>query len=155
MIGLSSLHPATAAAVLALSASLLLPATVRSQDEPPLPEGLEPATEEPPLPEGLGEETARLLVEKGLIRQLPDLFDLKAEQLIDLGIVADRIGYDSYWFTEHHFQYEGYEVTPNAVLLGTWLAAHTSQIRLGALFNIVLVLEPHAAKTNGGNIDVS
>jgi alkanesulfonate monooxygenase SsuD/methylene tetrahydromethanopterin reductase-like flavin-dependent oxidoreductase (luciferase family) len=58
-------------------------------------------------------------------------------QLIELGIAADRIGYDSYWFTEHHFQYEGYEVTPNALLLGTWLAAHTSRIRLGALFNIV------------------
>lgn len=59
------------------------------------------------------------------------------EQLIELGILADRIGYDSYWFTEHHFQYEGYEVTPNAVLLGTWLAAKTSRIKLGALFNIV------------------
>jgi alkanesulfonate monooxygenase SsuD/methylene tetrahydromethanopterin reductase-like flavin-dependent oxidoreductase (luciferase family) len=59
------------------------------------------------------------------------------QQLVDLGIAADRIGYDSYWFTEHHFQYEGYEVTPNAILLGTWLAAHTERIRLGALFNIV------------------
>ncbi|MDH4117527.1 MAG: LLM class flavin-dependent oxidoreductase [Acidimicrobiia bacterium] len=59
------------------------------------------------------------------------------EQLVDLGIAADRIGYDSYWFTEHHFQYEGYEVTPNALLLGTWLAAKTERIRLGALFNIV------------------
>ena len=59
------------------------------------------------------------------------------EQLIELGILADRIGYDSYWFTEHHFQYEGYEVTPNAVLLGTWLAAKTQRIKLGALFNIV------------------
>ena len=40
--------------------------------------------------EGLGEETARLLVEKGLIRQLPDLFDLKAEQLIDLEGFAEK-----------------------------------------------------------------
>ena len=34
--------------------------------------------------EGLGDETARLLVEQGLVRQLPDLFDLKVEQLQDL-----------------------------------------------------------------------
>ncbi len=34
--------------------------------------------------EGLGDETARLLVEKGLVCQLPDLFDLKAEQLEEL-----------------------------------------------------------------------
>lgn len=59
------------------------------------------------------------------------------EQLIELGITADRIGYDAYFFTEHHFQYEGYEVTPNAMQLGAWLAAKTSSIRLGALFNIV------------------
>ncbi len=59
------------------------------------------------------------------------------EALIRLGVVADEIGYDSFWFTEHHFQYEGYEVTPNGILLGTWLAARTRQIRLGTLFNIV------------------
>lgn len=59
------------------------------------------------------------------------------EQIIELGITADRLGYDSFWLTEHHFQYEGYEVTPNAVLLCTWLAARTNRIRLGALFNIV------------------
>ncbi|NHZ73337.1 MAG: NAD-dependent DNA ligase LigA [Nitrospirae bacterium] len=34
--------------------------------------------------EGLGEETARLLVDKGLVRQLPDLFDLQAAQLQEL-----------------------------------------------------------------------
>ncbi len=31
--------------------------------------------------EGLGEETARLLVSEGLVRELPDLFDLEPEQL--------------------------------------------------------------------------
>ena len=59
------------------------------------------------------------------------------EAILGLGMAADRIGYDSFWLTEHHFQYEGYEVTPNAVLLCTWLAAKTNRIRLGALFNIV------------------
>lgn len=34
--------------------------------------------------EGLGEETARLLVEKDLVDQLPDLFDLEAAQLLSL-----------------------------------------------------------------------
>ncbi len=33
--------------------------------------------------EGLGEETAKLLVEKGLVRHLPELFELQAEQLLE------------------------------------------------------------------------
>jgi DNA ligase (NAD+) len=34
--------------------------------------------------EGLGEETARLLVDEELVSHLPDLFDLEAEQLVEL-----------------------------------------------------------------------
>jgi DNA ligase (NAD+) len=40
--------------------------------------------------EGLGEETARLLVEKGLVKHLPDLFDLEAGQLLELEGFADK-----------------------------------------------------------------
>jgi len=45
---------------------------------------------------------------------------------------AERLGYDSFWTTEHHFQYEGYEVVPNGIQLSTWIAAHTERIRLGS-----------------------
>lgn len=40
--------------------------------------------------EGLGGETAMLLVEKGLIESLPDLFDVRAEQLIELEGFAEK-----------------------------------------------------------------
>jgi DNA ligase (NAD+) len=40
--------------------------------------------------EGLGNETAQLLVDKGLVRQLPDLFDLKPGQLEDLEGFAEK-----------------------------------------------------------------
>ncbi len=56
---------------------------------------------------------------------------------IDAGIAADRLGFDSFWTTEHHFQYEGYEVIPNGLLISTWIAAKTERIRLGAMFNVV------------------
>lgn len=56
---------------------------------------------------------------------------------IDAGIAADRLGFDSFWTTEHHFQYEGYEVIPNGLLISTWIAARTERIRLGAMFNVV------------------
>ena len=45
---------------------------------------------------------------------------------IDSAVEADRLGYDSFWTTEHHFQHEGYEVIPNGLQLSTWIAARTS-----------------------------
>ncbi len=50
---------------------------------------------------------------------------------------ADVVGFNCMWFTEHHFQYEGYEVTPNLVLFGLAMAQHTCQIRFGQMFNVV------------------
>ncbi len=39
---------------------------------------------------GLGEETAKLLVEQGLVRKLPQLFEVKAEQLMELEGFAEK-----------------------------------------------------------------
>src|SRR5918993_1494162 len=49
----------------------------------------------------------------------------------------DRLGYDTMWLTEHHFQHEGYEVLPNLVLFGLHLAHLTERLRLGQMFNVV------------------
>ncbi len=59
------------------------------------------------------------------------------EQIIDTGVLCDRLGFDSFWLTEHHFQYEGYEVIPNGLLISAVLAERTERIRLGMAFNIV------------------
>ena len=40
--------------------------------------------------EGLGEKTAKLLVDQGLVRRLPDLFDLEAGQLLPLEGFAEK-----------------------------------------------------------------
>jgi alkanesulfonate monooxygenase SsuD/methylene tetrahydromethanopterin reductase-like flavin-dependent oxidoreductase (luciferase family) len=58
-------------------------------------------------------------------------------QLLACGVLAERLGYDSFWLTEHHFQYEGYEVVPNGLLFSAFLAAQTSRIRIGTMFNVV------------------
>jgi len=50
---------------------------------------------------------------------------------------ADELGFDTMWLTEHHFQYEGYEVLPNLIQFGQHLATHTEQLRLGQMFNVV------------------
>ena len=44
------------------------------------------------------------------------------ERIIDTAVLCDRLGLDSFWTTEHHFQYEGYEVVPNGILLNTIIA---------------------------------
>ncbi len=59
------------------------------------------------------------------------------ENLTAWAMEADKAGFNCMWFTEHHFQYEGYEVTPNLVLFGLALAQHTKNIRLGQMFNVV------------------
>jgi len=56
---------------------------------------------------------------------------------VNSAIEAERLGYDSFWTTEHHFQYEGYEVIPNGLLISTWIAAQTTKLRFGAMFNVV------------------
>ena len=56
---------------------------------------------------------------------------------IESAKVADGLGYHSFWTTEHHFQYEGYEVIPNGLMIATWIAALTEQIKVGAMFNVV------------------
>jgi alkanesulfonate monooxygenase SsuD/methylene tetrahydromethanopterin reductase-like flavin-dependent oxidoreductase (luciferase family) len=60
-----------------------------------------------------------------------------ALKIMDTGVKAEEAGFDSFWFTEHHFQYEGYEVLPNGILFAAVLAERTSRIRIGAMFNIV------------------
>jgi len=59
------------------------------------------------------------------------------ERIIDMGVVSDNLGFDSFWLTEHHFQYEGYEVVPNGILIGAILAERTERVRIGMAFNIV------------------
>jgi alkanesulfonate monooxygenase SsuD/methylene tetrahydromethanopterin reductase-like flavin-dependent oxidoreductase (luciferase family) len=60
-----------------------------------------------------------------------------ALRMLDMGVKAEELGFDTFWLTEHHFQYEGYEVIPNGVLFSAVLGERTSRIKLGAMFHIV------------------
>lgn len=51
--------------------------------------------------------------------------------------VAEGLGFDTFWLTEHHFQHEGYEVVPNLIQMGQHLASLTSTLRFGQAFNVV------------------
>lgn len=58
-------------------------------------------------------------------------------ELLECGVLSERLGFDSFWLTEHHFQHEGYEVVPNGLLFSAFLAARTSRLRIGTMFNVV------------------
>ncbi len=64
------------------------------------------------------------------------------ERILDMGVLSDQLGYDSFWLTEHHFQYEGYEVVPNGMMAGAILAERTERIRIGMMFNVVGMWHP-------------
>lgn len=59
------------------------------------------------------------------------------QNLVSWCETADALGYDTVWFTEHHFQHEGYEVTPNLIQFGVHCAGRTRNLRFGQMFNVV------------------
>jgi alkanesulfonate monooxygenase SsuD/methylene tetrahydromethanopterin reductase-like flavin-dependent oxidoreductase (luciferase family) len=63
--------------------------------------------------------------------------DYAHHNLLACGELTEQLGYDSFWLTEHHFQHEGYEVVPNGLMFSAFLAARTSRLRIGTMFNVV------------------
>jgi alkanesulfonate monooxygenase SsuD/methylene tetrahydromethanopterin reductase-like flavin-dependent oxidoreductase (luciferase family) len=59
-----------------------------------------------------------------------------------LAQLAERLGYESLWTAEHHFQREGYECIPNVLLLNVYLASQTTRLKLGCGFNITPMWHP-------------
>lgn len=45
--------------------------------------------------------------------------------------LAEEGGFHTVWMAEHHFGGEGWDISPNPVQLGTFLAARTSRLRIG------------------------
>ena len=61
---------------------------------------------------------------------------------LDVARHMDAIGFDTLWGAEHHFQREGYEVIPNLILWGTYLAARTERLKIGCAFNVSPIWHP-------------
>jgi alkanesulfonate monooxygenase SsuD/methylene tetrahydromethanopterin reductase-like flavin-dependent oxidoreductase (luciferase family) len=60
----------------------------------------------------------------------------------DIAILMEELGFDVLWTAEHHFQREGYEVFPNLVQLGLWLATQTKRLKFGCAFNVLPMWHP-------------
>ena len=60
----------------------------------------------------------------------------------DIAIYCDKNSWNSIWCTEHHFNHEGMESTPNPLMICTDVAARTKQIRLGQACNVITFWNP-------------
>lgn len=70
------------------------------------------------------------------------------------GILAEQLGYDYYFMTEHHFQPEGAEFSPNPILIEAAVAAQTKRIRLGQVTNIITQWHPIRIAEQAAMLDV-
>ncbi len=78
-----------------------------------------------------------IAISDGSLRDMHESAQRTIVNQIRQGILAERLGYD-YWFqTEHHFQPEGAECSPNPLLSQMAIAANTRRIRLGQAANII------------------
>ena len=57
-------------------------------------------------------------------------------------IYFDENGYDSVWYTEHHFGHEGNELISNPLMMGADIAARTKNIRIGQAANVATFWHP-------------
>ena len=59
-----------------------------------------------------------------------------------LAQLMDRLGFDTLWLAEHHFQTEGYGCIPNILMLSLYLAQVTKRLDFGGFFNTVPAWHP-------------
>jgi alkanesulfonate monooxygenase SsuD/methylene tetrahydromethanopterin reductase-like flavin-dependent oxidoreductase (luciferase family) len=98
----------------------------------------------------------------GLLGLDRSLYGQAVDELRQQAICADETGWTSLMMAEHHFEVEGYHVTPNPLLLNVYLAAHTKRLRHGQMglvlpnWNPLRLAEDIAVADHltGGRLDV-
>jgi alkanesulfonate monooxygenase SsuD/methylene tetrahydromethanopterin reductase-like flavin-dependent oxidoreductase (luciferase family) len=70
------------------------------------------------------------------------------------GVLADQLGFDYYFMSEHHFQPEGAEFSPNPLLAETAIAALTKRIRLAQGTNVTTEHHPVRIAEQAAMLDI-
>ena len=60
----------------------------------------------------------------------------------EMAELLERLGFDTLWLAEHHFQPEGYECLPNLPMMAVHIAGRTEKIRIGCAFSIAPMWHP-------------
>ncbi|MFI0448632.1 LLM class flavin-dependent oxidoreductase [Actinomadura sp. 6N118] len=98
----------------------------------------------------------------GLLGLEPHLYGSAIAELREQAVAADETGWTSLMLSEQHFEVEGYQVTPNPLLVNVYLAQHTSRLRHGQMglavpaWNPLRLAEDIAVADHltGGRLDV-
>jgi alkanesulfonate monooxygenase SsuD/methylene tetrahydromethanopterin reductase-like flavin-dependent oxidoreductase (luciferase family) len=69
-------------------------------------------------------------------------------------ILAEQLGFHYFFLTEHHFQPEGAEFSPNPLLMGAAIATRTRRMRIGQLANILPWHHPLRLAEQAAMVDV-
>jgi alkanesulfonate monooxygenase SsuD/methylene tetrahydromethanopterin reductase-like flavin-dependent oxidoreductase (luciferase family) len=86
----------------------------------------------------------------------PDLdppFDVYYQQVLEQVQLAEELGWECFWFTEHHFVPYGGPV-PNPSVIMAAAAARTSRIRLGSAVSILPLRHPLQTAEDYAMVDV-
>jgi alkanesulfonate monooxygenase SsuD/methylene tetrahydromethanopterin reductase-like flavin-dependent oxidoreductase (luciferase family) len=76
---------------------------------------------------------SRAEIEAGCAGLRRDLYQRMLAELSEQVRLADGLGYEGVYFTEHHFHVEGVEISQNPVLLDLFVAMQTQRLRVGQL----------------------
>jgi alkanesulfonate monooxygenase SsuD/methylene tetrahydromethanopterin reductase-like flavin-dependent oxidoreductase (luciferase family) len=74
------------------------------------------------------------------------------EEVIEEAVEAEALGWDGFFFTEHH--YDAYSLAPSPNLLATAIAMKTSRMRLGSGVYILPAYDPVRLAEEVGMLDV-
>lgn len=73
-------------------------------------------------------------------------------ETMEEAVLADRLGYDSFWFAEHHFS--GYGILGNPIQFGTAVAMRTRQITIGTAVMVVPFYNPVRLAEDAALLDI-
>lgn len=95
-----------------------------------------------------------MVVPTGSLAELAESYARVQVAQIRQGVLADELGFDYYFMTEHHFQPEGAEFSPNPLMAEMAIAALTTRIRLAQATNVLTEHHPVRLAEQAAMLDI-